>query len=169
VAELVERRIAAEDQLKRVDIRAPQFGIVHELSVHTTGGVIGPSETLMLIVPSLDALAIEVRVATSDIDQVELGQRAILRFSAFNQRTTPEVFGEVSRVAADITKDPQANAPPYYTVRVRPLNSESEKLHKHKLVPGMPVEAFIQTGSRTMGSYLLKPLMDQVARAFKED
>ena len=170
VAELVERRIAAEDQLKRVDIRSPQIGIVHELSVHTTGGVIGPSETLMLIVPTLDALAIEVRVSPSDIDQVALGQKAIVRFSAFNQRTTPEVFGEVSRVAADVTRDSQANnAPPYYTIRVRPLDNEIRKMGNLKLVPGMPVEAFVQTGSRTMGSYLLKPLMDQVARAFKEE
>jgi HlyD family secretion protein len=170
VAELTERRIAAEDQLKRIDITAPQTGLVHEMSVHTTGGVIGPSETLMLIVPNNDALAIEVKVAPNDIDQVALGQSAIIRFSAFNQRTTPEIVGEVSRVAADITKDnSQANAPSYYTLRVRPLANELEKLSKLKLMPGMPVEAFIQTGSRTMGSYLLKPLLDQFARAFKEE
>jgi HlyD family secretion protein len=169
IAELTERRIAAEDQLQRVAIRAPQSGLVHELSVHTTGGVIGPSETLMLIVPNEDSLAIEVKVLPTDIDQVALGQGAIVRFSAFNQRATPEINGEVSRISADITRDNQPNALPYYTIRIRPLEGEIDKVRNYKLLPGMPVEAFVQTGSRTMGSYLLKPLMDQVARAFREE
>jgi HlyD family secretion protein len=168
LAELAERRTAAEDQLARIDIRAPQTGTVHELSVHTVGGVIAPGEQIMLIVPTQDSLAIEVRVSPIDIDQIGIGQKAVLRFTAFNQRTTPEFSAEVSRIGADITKEQQTNAF-YYLVRLKISDTDTERLRKIKLVPGMPVEAFIETSHRTMASYLLKPLTDQVARAFKED
>ena len=104
IGELLERRIAAEDLLKRIHLRAPQSGMVHDLSVHTVGGVIGPGETVMLIVPNQDVLSVEVRIATSDIDQVHVGQEATLRFPAFNQRTTPEINGTVTRVGADLTQ-----------------------------------------------------------------
>jgi HlyD family secretion protein len=110
IAELIERRVAAEDQLKRIDIRSPQTGAVHELSVHTIGGVIAAGEQIMLVVPTQDTLAIEVRVSPIDIDQVALGQKAILRFTAFNQRTTPEYAAGVTRVGADITKEQQTNS-----------------------------------------------------------
>lgn len=168
IAELAERRVAAEDQLKRIDIRAPQTGAVHEQTVHTVGGVIAPGEQVMLVVPTQDTLAIEVRVSPIDIDQVALGQKATLRFSAFNQRTTPEFHSEVSRVGADITKEAQTNSL-YYLVRLQIIDSDQDKLQKLRLVPGMPVEAFIETGQRTFASYVLKPLIDQVARAFKEE
>src|SRR5215210_8196329 len=106
LAELVEKRVAAEDQLKRVELRAPQDGVVHQLAIHTIGGVITPNgEPLMLIVPKADALTVEAKIAPQDIDQVRIGHRAVLRFSAFNQRTTPELTGEVSLVSADITQD----------------------------------------------------------------
>jgi HlyD family secretion protein len=164
VAELDERKVAAEDQLKRVVLTAPQDGIVHELAVHTVGGVIGPGETVMTIVPSQDELSIEVRIATSDIDQVRVGQTAILRFPAFNQRTTPEVSGTVTRVGADLTRDNQTNTV-FYVVRIRP---DEAQLEGRKLLPGMPVEAFIATGDRTALSYLVKPITDQVVRAFRE-
>jgi HlyD family secretion protein len=163
MAELAERKVAAEDQLRRIVLDAPQDGIVHDLAVHTVGGVIGAGETVMTIVPSRDELSIEVRIATSDIDQVHLGQTATLRFPAFNQRTTPETAGRVIRIGADLTRDTQTNSV-FYVVRIRP-----EGLHKHiKLVPGMPVEAFIATGERTALSYLVKPVTDQFARAFRE-
>lgn len=170
IAELLERRVSAEDQLRRISIYAPQTGVVHELTVHTVGGVIGAAETIMLIVPDEDRLAIEVRVAPIDIDQIAIDQKCTLRFSAFNQRATPEFACVVSRVGADITRDPQTNTF-YYLVRLRIADSESDKLNNLnlKLVPGMPVEAFIETGQRTMMSYLTKPLMDQIARAFKEE
>jgi HlyD family secretion protein len=117
-SELVEKKVAAEDQLRRVDIRAPQDGMVHQLAVHTLGGVIGPQgEPIMLIVPEGDALTAEAKIAPQDIDQVRLGQKAVLRFSAFNQRTTPELDGEVSRVSADISQD-QKTSTTYYTVRM---------------------------------------------------
>jgi len=107
IAELTERRVAAEDQLKRVDLRAPIAGTVHELSVFTVGGVIAQGETLMLIVPHDDRLVIEVRISPVDIDQLKLDQASMLRFPALNLRTTPEVQGHVTRIAADLTREAQ--------------------------------------------------------------
>ena len=167
-SELAEKRIAAEDQLRRIDIRSPLDGVVHQLAVHTVGGVISPADALMLIVPQADDMAIEVRVAPQDIDQIRIGQDAVLRLSAFNQRTTPEITGRVSRVAADLIQD-QKTGVSYYTARVATSPEELARLDGLTLVPGMPVEAFIQTGERTALSYLAKPLSDQMSRAFKGD
>jgi HlyD family secretion protein len=166
-AELVEKKVAAEDQLKRVDIRAPIDGAVFQKAVHTVGGVITTGEVLMLIVPEADALEAEVKVQPQDIDQVRLGQTAILRFPAFNQRTTPELNGEVNRVSADVAEDQKTGAR-YYTVRIAIPASEIERLKGLKILPGMPVESFIQTSPRTVISYLVKPLHDQISRAFRE-
>ncbi|HEX2653196.1 MAG TPA: HlyD family type I secretion periplasmic adaptor subunit, partial [Xanthobacteraceae bacterium] len=116
-AELAERSIAARDQLNRIEMRAPTSGVVHQLAVHTIGGVITGAEVLMVIVPDSDELQIEARLQPNSIDQVRIGQQALVRFSAFNQRTTPQLNGSVSLVSADITQDKQTNAP-YYTVRV---------------------------------------------------
>jgi len=167
IGEFVERRVAAEDQLKRVDIRAPQGGIVHQSTAHTVGGVINPGETIMLIVPKADNLKVEARVTPQDIDQLRLGQTAMLRFSAFNRRRTPEIVGTVSRIAADITTDQRTGAS-YYTARVTMSAAEVSRLGEKALVPGMPVEVFIRTGDRRVLSYLIKPLMDQITRAFRE-
>jgi HlyD family secretion protein len=164
MAELAERRIAAQDQLVRIIMRAPQSGIVHDLAVYTVQGVIGPGEAVMMIVPNEDDLSIEVRIATSDIDQVHVGQVAHLRFPAFNQRTTPEIKGQVVRVGADLTKEAQTNQV-FYTARVR---IDEDQRNLLKLIPGMPVEAFIATGERTALSYLVKPVTDQFSRAFRE-
>jgi HlyD family secretion protein len=165
-AELVERKVAAEDQLKRIDIRAPQDGMVHQSSVHTVGGVITAGEAIMLIVPQADALTVESKLMPQDIDQVRPGQTAALRFSAFNQRTTPELNGLVTRVSADLTTDQRTGAT-YYTVRISISDEQVARLGGLKLLPGMPVEAFIQTGERTVLSYLTKPFTDQAARSFK--
>ena len=166
-AELMEKKVAAEDQLKRVDIRAPQDGVVHELAAHTVGGVVSQGETIMLIVPRGEVLTVEVKIAPQDIDQVHLGQKAVLRFSAFNQRTTPELDGEVSRVSADISQD-QKSGTTYYTARISVAEEQIARLNGLKLVPGMPVETFIQTHPRTVVTYLVKPLHDQITRAFRE-
>jgi HlyD family secretion protein len=166
IAELVERKVAAEDQLKRIDIRSPQDGMVHQLNVHTIGGVITAGEAMMLIVPEADALTVEAKLAPQDIDQVHPGQAAVLRFSTFNQRTTPELNGVVTRVSADLTTD-QRTGTTYYTVRVSIPEAEVARLGGLKLLPGMPLETFIQTGDRTVLSYLTKPLTDQIARAFR--
>src|SRR4051795_7937921 len=167
-SELVEKKVAAEDQLKRIDIRAPQDGMVHQLAVHTVGGVITPNgEPIMLIVPEADALTVEAKIQPQDIDQVRIGQKAVLRFSAFNQRTTPELKGEVSRVSADVSQDAKTGAS-FYTIRIAVLEAELARLGGVKLVPGMPVESFVQTGERTVISYLTKPLHDQLMKAWRE-
>jgi HlyD family secretion protein len=167
VAELVERKVTAMDQLQRIDIRAPQTGAVHQLSVFTQGGVVAAGEQIMLIVPDADDLIVEVRVDPQRIDQLKLEQPATLRFPGFNQRTTPELNGRVTRIAADVIQD-QRSGQPYYLVRINLAPEEVERLGGLKLVPGMPVEAFIRTDERTMLSYLLKPLTDQARRAFRE-
>jgi HlyD family secretion protein len=167
IAELSERQIAAEDQLRHVDIRAPQTGRVHELKVHTVGGVIAEGETIMLIVPEDDMLSVEAKVRPEDIDQLRADQRVVLRFSAFNQRTTPELNGVVGWVAADLTQDQQKNDA-FYLVHINVPEDEIRRLSGLKIIPGMPVEAFIQTDSRTALSYLLKPLTDQISRSFRD-
>jgi HlyD family secretion protein len=167
LAELAERKTAAVDQLKRIDIRAPQSGAVHQLAVHTIGGVIAPGEQIMLIVPDADTLTVEVKIPPQEIDHVHPGQAAILRFAAFNQHTTPEITGEVNVVSADLTLD-QRTGNSYYTARVGLKADEVKRLGNVKLIPGMPVDAYIQMGGRTALSYLMKPLRDQASRAFKE-
>ena len=166
LAETMEKKVAAEDVLAHIDIRAPQDGIVHEMSVHTVGGVITAGEAIMMIVPAGDALDVEARIAPQMIDQVRVGQPAVLRFSAFDQRTTPEIDGKVIRISADLVKDAKTNEQ-YYSVRI---SIPEERVHglSLQLVPGMPVESFIVTDERTVLSYLMKPLNDQIAKAFRE-
>ena len=167
IGEFVERRVSAEDQLQRVDIRAPQDGTVFQLSVHTVGGVVSPGETIMLIVPNDESLSVEAKINPQEIEQVQLNQKTVLRFSAFNFATTPEIYGHVSRISADTTSD-QRTGQTYYTIRISIAADELSRLGHVKLVPGMPVECFIQTGERTALSYFLKPLQDQMMRAFRE-
>jgi HlyD family secretion protein len=167
IGEFVERKVTAEDQLKRVDISAPQAGIVHQSIAHTVGGVISPGETIMLIVPRAENLKVEAKVSPQDIDQLRLGQTAMLRFSAFNQRATPEIEGTLSRISADITTDERTGSS-YYTVRVAMSVEEIARLGDVALVPGMPVEVFVKSGDRKVISYLVKPLSDQITRAFRE-
>ena len=165
--ELVERKVAAVDQLNHIEIRAPQDGRVHQLAIHTVGGVVAPGEPIMLIVPEADDLTIEAKVSPYEIDQLHLGQPAVLRFPAFNQRTTPEIDGEVRLISADLSEDQRTGAF-FYTVRIAPRPGQLARLGGVKLVPGMPADAFIQTAERSVLSYLVKPLADQMARAFRE-
>jgi HlyD family secretion protein len=167
LSELAERKTAAFDLLNRIDIRAPQAGRVHQLAVHTVGGVISPGEQIMLIVPDADALAVEVKIAPRDIEQVYVGQTAAMRFAAFNQKTTPEVEGDVTMVSADLTQD-QRTGTSFYTARVLLKAEGLARLGEARIVPGMPVDVFIKTPSRTALSYLMKPLRDQAEKAFKE-
>ncbi len=167
IADLVERRIAALDQLQRLDVRAPAGGIVHESTAHTVGGVIAAGEQIMLIVPEHDAFVVEARVEPQMIDRLKAGQDVALRFSAFDSATTPQVDGVVVRVSPDLSHVPQGGQP-YYLVRIALKPGERGKLGKG-LVPGMPVEAFIRTGSRTALAYLVKPVEDQLMRAFRHD
>ncbi len=167
IGEFVERKVTAEDQLRRVDIRAPQDGVVLQSTVHTVGGVITAGDAMMMIVPQADDLSVEAKVNPQDIDKLQIGQKTLLRLSAFNQRTTPELNGLVTRVSPDVTTD-QRTGQSYYTIRVSMPPAEVARLGDVKLIPGMPVEAFVQTGDRTMMSYLIKPLHDQLMRAFRE-
>lgn len=170
IAEQKARLLAAEDQLARIELRAPVDGIVHELSVHTVGGVINPAETVMKIVPGAAPLEFEMRISPLDIDQVHVGQVARIRFPAFNRAHTPEVEGTVSMVAADASTDRQTQHS-YYELRIAPEPDLAAKLSQKGVVltPGMPVEAFIETEKRTALSYVLKPLTDQIRHAFRED
>jgi len=167
IGEYVERKVTAEDQLKRTDIRAPQDGIVFQSTANTVGGVITAGEPIMLIVPESDTLLAEAKVEPKDIEQVQIGQPVLLRFSALNMRTTPEINGTVVRIAADTSTD-QRTGQSYYVVRISMTAAEIKRLGDVKLTPGMPVEVFIQTGERTLLSYLIKPLHDQLMRAFRE-
>ncbi|HYI30432.1 MAG TPA: HlyD family type I secretion periplasmic adaptor subunit [Bradyrhizobium sp.] len=167
IGEFVERKVTAEDQLRRIEIRSPQDGMVFQSNVHTVGGVITAGDAMMLIVPDADNLTVEAKVNPQDIDQVRTGQVALLRLSAFNQSTTPEIYGTVTRISADASTD-QRTGQTYYTIRIAMPGDEVAKLGEVRMVPGMPVEAFVQTGDRTMISYLVKPLHDQLMRMFRE-
>ena len=167
IAEYEERRIAAEDHMSRINIRAPTNGTIHQSKVHTVGGVIAAGDPIMLIVPDDDDLVIEVKVDPSDIDKVAVGQEVLLRFAAFSLNDTPEISGVVSLVAADITHDERTNQA-YYAARITPDPLDLKHLGGLQLLPGMPVEAFIKTGNRTVLSYLIKPIMDQMKRSLRE-
>jgi len=169
IAELTERRIAAEDELRRVDIRAPQSGTEHQSTIHAAGEVIVPDGApIMLIVPDADDLRAEARVRPQDIDHIDVGDTATIRLSGFNQRTRPELSGTVSRVSADITDDPHTGES-YYTVRINISEAEVTRLGDLRLVPGMPVKAFVKTGNRSVLSHIIKPIADQIARALREE
>jgi membrane fusion protein len=168
IAEYEERRGTALDQLHRLEITAPLSGRVHELAVHTVNGVIDPGQTLMLVVPENDDLTVEAKVATRDIDQIHVSQSVDVRFSAFDQRTTPDVSGEITSIAPDIVRDERTGIS-YYPIRVKPKAESLAKLKSIKLYPGMPAEVFIKIGDRTVISYLTKPLSDQMQHVFREE
>jgi HlyD family secretion protein len=166
-AELQERIVAAQDRLSRMIIRSPTSGTVNDLSVHSVNGVIAPKETLMSIVPEFAELVVEARLSPTDIDQAAAGQAARLRFSAFNQRTTPEVAGTVETIGAAASLD-QATGQTYYLSTISIENGLKQVAGK-PIVPGMPVEVFLATGERSAFSYLAKPFKDQMTRSFREE
>lgn len=167
IARLTEEMIAAQEKLRRVEIRSPRAGFVQQLAVHTLGGVVGPGEDLMLVVPQEDLLLIEAQVAPTDIDQLAPAQEAMVRFPGFDQRTTPELRAQIVTVSADLMQDPTTGQS-YYRARLALTEDEVARLNGKSLIPGMPVEAFIQTSARSILSYLIQPLSDQVAHTFRE-
>ena len=167
LVELSERRTAALDQLKRIDIRSPSDGIVDQMSVFTVGGVINTAEPLMVIVPQDDKLIVEAKIAPQDIDQVRSHKFALVRFPAFNQRTTPSLDATIASISAEVTREPQNNLQ-YYTARLKIDDGEMKRLGALQLLPGMPAEVHIRTSERSALSYFVKPLEDQFAKAFKE-
>lgn len=168
VAEFKERKLAVASRLERMVIKSPITGDVYQLAVHTVGGVIGPGEPLMLIVPEADELILQAQIMPQDIDKVRTGQIAHIRFPAFNSRLTPEVAAEVTQISADTSRI-DATSPPFYSVRLMISAAELAKLGDNKLKPGMPAEAFILTEALTPMTYFLKPLTDQFAHALREE
>lgn len=166
-AELRQQRLTTLETLDRLDIRAPRAGVVIGMTVFAVRAVIRPAEPLLYIVPSEEALVVEARIEPNSIDQVYPGQPARLRFSAFNQRTTPEIEAVVTRVSPDALSDQKTGAP-YYTVEVDIDEAGYARLEGLKLVAGMPVEAFLQTGERSPLSYLMQPMADFFSRSMRE-
>jgi HlyD family type I secretion membrane fusion protein len=167
LSELEQRHGALTERMSRMEIRAPMAGTINELSVNTVGGVITPAQKLLTIVPENSKLQLEVRLQPQDIDQIFVGQPAKLRFTAFSARETPELAGKIVFVSPATTND-ETTGQTFYVGLVELDPGESEKLNGKKLLPGMPVEAQVQTESRTALSYLAKPMVDQFERAFRE-
>ncbi len=165
--ELAQRLISLDETLSRMDIRAPMSGIVHGLTVHALRSVVRPADAILYVVPSDSPLIITSRIEAIHVDQVHVGQDAALRFSTFDQRTTPEIFGKITKLSADVFQD-EVTGISYYSAEILPNDGEIERLGEVELLPGMPVEAFIKTTDRTPLSYLTKSFMDYFNRAFRE-
>jgi HlyD family secretion protein len=160
------RSVSTDDEFDRSVIRAPYDGVVDKMAYTTIGGVVPAAQTIMEIVPDSDRLTVEAKISPADVDQVGIGQPATLRFSAFSAQTTPELKGKLAHVSAETTVDERTGSS-FYTVRLDVEQDELRRLGGLKLVPGMPVEAFIQTGERSLLSFITKPLLDQINRAFR--
>jgi HlyD family secretion protein len=167
IAELAERKAAAEDQHRRLDIRAPVDGVVHQLAVNSVGAVLNPAEPVLTLVPVSEDLHLEARVQPSDYDQIHLGQSAKVRIHAFDPRTTRELVGTVARVASDTTRD-SPQGPAYYAVRISLQPEQLALIAPHRITSGMQADVFITTSARTPLAYLVQPFSNQIARAFRE-
>ncbi len=166
--ELAERRRSLRERLSRLDIRAPVGGIVYGMTVFAERSVVRPADPVLFIVPQDRPLVIAARVESNHIDQVYMGQEVVLRFSAFNTRTTPEFLGEVTQISADAFAD-EASQGSFYRVQVQLMDNELDKLPDNLvLIPGMPVEAYLRTEDRTPIGYLLRPFTDYFTKAFRE-
>jgi len=168
VFDLQEKEAALQDRLSRIVIRAPESGMVLDMKVHTIGGVVQAATPLMDIVPITSDLVVEAKVAPNDIDRLELGKTADIRFSAFNNATTPVIEGKLTRISADRLTD-ERSGDPYYLVRVKVTDDGMKKLANRKLQPGMPAEVLINAGDRTMLEYLLKPARNMFATSMIEE
>ncbi|MCR9139931.1 MAG: HlyD family type I secretion periplasmic adaptor subunit [Alphaproteobacteria bacterium] len=167
IRDMVQQLIATRSQIERTDVRAPVSGMVHELSMFTVGGVVAPGAPVMQIVPQTTDLNVEANVDPSSIDQIWIGQEVVSRFSAFNQRTTPELTGEVAAISPSTTVDENTGLS-HYKIRFTFAKAEFAKLGDVRLVPGMPVDSHIRTQERTALSYFLKPLTDNFQNALRE-
>ena len=167
LAEQTEQRKAISDKLARTEIRAPAAGIVHAIAVHTEGGVIQPGSALLQIIPEDQKLLVEAKIQPKDIDRVRSGQMATVRFSSFDSHVTPRLEGIVRKVSAAEITDKEGKT--FYTTQVEVPPTELQKLDAgHRLVPGMPAEVYLETQSRSILSYFLKPLTDMLAQTFRE-
>ncbi|WP_434986244.1 HlyD family type I secretion periplasmic adaptor subunit [Vreelandella zhaodongensis] len=169
IAEAEEQMVSLQDKVTRTEVRAPVSGTIVGRQIHTEGAVIRGGDVIMEIVPSNDGFVVEARVPTRDIDNIFVGQFAEIRFSAFNQRLTDSVDGEVIHVSADSFED-EATGQQYYRARVRVTDQGQESMTEQmQLLSGMPAEVMIRTGERTFASYIAKPITDMLARAIRED
>ncbi len=168
IAQLEERRTALRDRLARRELRAPQTGRVFNLAVHTRGGVVGPGAPLMEIVPLHDDLVLRARVPAAEVERVAPGSQATVRLVAFNHNTTPELTGMVETISADAKVDAESGDT-FYAASVRLGAEELARLGGKALTPGMPAEVLIRTGERLAASYILRPLADSYARAFRDE
>lgn len=169
VSDFREQLTTASDQLRRIDVIAPVTGKVHNMTVTTIGGVVAPGQEIMQIIPADDRLIIEAQVDPADIDQIYPGQKTTVRLSAFNMRTTPEMNGLVIQSSADRIID-QVTGLPYYSVKIEIPTEELARLPENlTLLPGMPAESFMQTDSRSVLSYVLKPATDAMNHTFREE
>lgn len=169
IAEAEEQITSLTDQVERTTLVSPASGTVVGLKVHTEGAVIRPGDPVMNVVPSGDGFVVEARIPNRDIDHIYVGQNADIRFSAFNQRLTKEIAGEVIHVSADSFED-EATGEQYYKARVK-VTDEGRKdmTERMKLLSGMPAEVMIRTGERTFASYIAKPISDMLSRAMREE
>jgi HlyD family secretion protein len=168
VGRLESQKVRAAERVKRLIIKAPVSGQVMNLSVHTVGGVIAPGKELMRIVPTGDRLVLDAKLDPKDIEQVHRGQPVVIRLTGLNQRVTPELKGKVVFVSQDsVQQEDPRNGGPYYEARIAFGEHQLERLEGVQLQPGMPAQVMIQTGARSPISYLIKPLRDQIARAFR--
>lgn len=168
IADLKERVVVADDIYKRIEIRAPQSGIIQNLQVHTIGGVVNPGQALMEIAPQDKSLVIDARVSPTDVDSVSIGQSAEVRLTALNLRNTPTIFGIVKTISGDALTVRETGEQ-YFRARVEIPDEELQKLGPVKLSAGMPAEVLIQAGERTALEYLMKPLIDAYARGLNEE
>ncbi len=167
VLDFREQYVASQSELERTVVRAPASGTVFGSQVHTVGGVVRGGATLLEIVPDDAQLVVEVKLRPQDVDEVKVGQATEVRLTAFKQRTTPILEGEVSFVSADTVSDPRSPEP-YYLANIKVSAEELQRLAERKLQPGMPAETMIKTGRRTAIAYLLQPLKDSMNRAWRE-
>ena len=168
IFQLRERVQAADDQLSRTEVKAPEDGVVTDLRIHTPGGVIGAGAPLMDLVPRQDRLIVSARVRPEDIDVVHLGLSADVHLLPYNQRRVPRLKGEVIHVSADRLVDKRTDQP-YYAAKIRVENQRLAELHDIRIIPGMPAQVFIKTGRSTVALYALRPLLDSFTNAFRED
>lgn len=166
--ELTLQIVTTQKQLDRIVLHAPSAGVVHELQATTLGGVVAPGATVVQIVPLSDGVEFSLRLDPSAIDEVYVGQKAKVVLPAFSRTTTPEIFGTLATISPTSITDP-ATGQSFYRLTLGIPPEELARLSAVELVPGMPVEAFLQTGERSVWSYLTKPLSDQMARAFREN
>jgi HlyD family secretion protein len=167
LTELRQNQVVAQDSNTRNLVRAPYDGVIDKLIVSTIGGVVQAGDTILEIVPDKDPLIVSARVSPNDIDGLKPGMNVTLRFSAFNMQTTPQISGRLTRVSADRTTDTQRGIS-YFPVDIEISPDQLARLGTLKLRQGMPVEVFIRSGDHTLLGYLIKPLRDQMTRAFRE-